>query len=78
MALSFQNEFVVAAPAAATWRTLLDLERVAGCLPGNGRSRGRAAAAPGQVDGLRRAQAPPLPRALASTLASVRARQSAA
>jgi uncharacterized protein len=34
MALTFQNEFVVAAPAAATWRTLLDLERVAGCLPG--------------------------------------------
>jgi carbon monoxide dehydrogenase subunit G len=34
MALAFQNEFVVAAPAAATWRTLLDLERVAGCLPG--------------------------------------------
>jgi carbon monoxide dehydrogenase subunit G len=34
MALAFQNEFVVDAPAAATWRTLLDLERVAGCLPG--------------------------------------------
>jgi uncharacterized protein len=34
MALSFQNEFVVAAPADPTWRTLLDLERVAGCLPG--------------------------------------------
>jgi uncharacterized protein len=34
MALTFQNEFVVAAPADPTWRTLLDLERVAGCLPG--------------------------------------------
>lgn len=34
MALTFQNEFVVAAPPGPTWRTLLDLERVAGCLPG--------------------------------------------
>jgi carbon monoxide dehydrogenase subunit G len=28
------NEFVVAAPLDRTWKTLLDLERVAGCLPG--------------------------------------------
>jgi carbon monoxide dehydrogenase subunit G len=34
MALTFQNEFVVAAPPDPTWQILLDLERVAGCLPG--------------------------------------------
>jgi len=34
LALKLENEFVVAAPVEATWRTLLDLERVAGCLPG--------------------------------------------
>lgn len=34
MALTFENEFVVAAPVDATWRTLLDLARVARCLPG--------------------------------------------
>jgi carbon monoxide dehydrogenase subunit G len=32
--LKLQNEFVVAAPLDRTWRTLLDVERVAGCLPG--------------------------------------------
>lgn len=31
MALTFENEFVVAALVDATWRTLLDLAR---CLPG--------------------------------------------
>lgn len=34
MALRFENEFVVAAPIDPTWRTLLDLARVARCLPG--------------------------------------------
>ena len=34
MALKLENEFVVAAPIEPTWKTLLDLERVAGCLPG--------------------------------------------
>ena len=34
MALKFENEFVVAAPVDATWKTLLDLARVARCLPG--------------------------------------------
>jgi len=34
MALKLENEFVVVAPVEPTWRTLLDLERVAGCLPG--------------------------------------------
>jgi carbon monoxide dehydrogenase subunit G len=34
VALKLENEFVVAAPIAPTWKTLLDLERVAGCLPG--------------------------------------------
>ena len=34
MALTFENEFVVAATVEPTWRTLLDLARVARCLPG--------------------------------------------
>ena len=34
MALTLQNEFVVAAPIEPTWRLLLDLGRVAKCLPG--------------------------------------------
>jgi carbon monoxide dehydrogenase subunit G len=34
VALKLENEFVVSAPIEPTWRTLLDLERVAGCLPG--------------------------------------------
>jgi carbon monoxide dehydrogenase subunit G len=34
VALRLENEFVVAAPIEPTWATLLDLERVAGCLPG--------------------------------------------
>jgi carbon monoxide dehydrogenase subunit G len=34
MALKLENEFTVAAPVADVWKTLLDLERVAGCLPG--------------------------------------------
>jgi carbon monoxide dehydrogenase subunit G len=34
MALKLENEFVVSARVEPTWRTLLDLERVAGCLPG--------------------------------------------
>jgi uncharacterized protein len=34
VALEFEHEFVVDSPADATWRTLLDLERVASCLPG--------------------------------------------
>jgi carbon monoxide dehydrogenase subunit G len=34
MALRFENEFSVAAPIEEVWSLLLDLERVAGCLPG--------------------------------------------
>jgi carbon monoxide dehydrogenase subunit G len=34
MALKLENTFVVAAPIGPTWRTLLDLPGVAGCLPG--------------------------------------------
>jgi carbon monoxide dehydrogenase subunit G len=34
MALKFENEFVVDAPIERTWHTLLDLPRVARCLPG--------------------------------------------
>jgi carbon monoxide dehydrogenase subunit G len=45
MALKFENEVVVDAPIEATWRTLLDLERVAGCLPG-------ATIEPGGEDGV--------------------------
>src|SRR5919202_183616 len=44
MALTLENEFVVAAPVEPTWRLLLDLERVATCLPG-------AAVEPGPEDG---------------------------
>ena len=32
--MKLDNEFVVAAPLDRTWTTLLDLDRVAGCLPG--------------------------------------------
>jgi uncharacterized protein len=32
--LKFENEFAVAAPLERTWTTLLDLQRVAQCLPG--------------------------------------------
>jgi carbon monoxide dehydrogenase subunit G len=34
MALRFENEFVVDAAVEPTWKTLLDLPRVARCLPG--------------------------------------------
>jgi uncharacterized protein len=34
VALKLENEFVVEAPVESTWKTLLDLQRVAGCLPG--------------------------------------------
>jgi carbon monoxide dehydrogenase subunit G len=34
VALKLENEFVVDAPLDRTWQTLLDLERVGGCLPG--------------------------------------------
>jgi uncharacterized protein len=34
VALTFVNEFVVAAPIDATWQALVDVERVARCLPG--------------------------------------------
>jgi carbon monoxide dehydrogenase subunit G len=34
VALRLENEFVVQAPIEPTWQTLLDLERVAACLPG--------------------------------------------
>jgi carbon monoxide dehydrogenase subunit G len=32
--VKLENQFVVAAPLERTWQTLLDVERVAGCLPG--------------------------------------------
>ena len=32
--MRLSNEFTVAAPLERTWQTLLDVERVAGCLPG--------------------------------------------
>ncbi|MFL5818801.1 MAG: SRPBCC family protein [Conexibacter sp.] len=32
--MRLHNEFTVAAPLQRTWETLLDVERVAGCLPG--------------------------------------------
>jgi carbon monoxide dehydrogenase subunit G len=32
--MKLENSFSVAAPLDQTWRTLLDIERVAGCLPG--------------------------------------------
>lgn len=34
MTLRLENEFVVQAPIETTWKILLDLEQVAGCLPG--------------------------------------------
>jgi carbon monoxide dehydrogenase subunit G len=34
LTLTFQNEFLVDAPVDLAWRTLLDLQRVAQCLPG--------------------------------------------
>jgi carbon monoxide dehydrogenase subunit G len=34
LALTLQNEFLVDAPVDLAWRTLLDLQRVAQCLPG--------------------------------------------
>jgi carbon monoxide dehydrogenase subunit G len=45
--MKLQNEFTVDAPVERTWRTLLDIERVATCLPG-------AAVEPGEEDGLYR------------------------
>jgi carbon monoxide dehydrogenase subunit G len=32
--MKLENEFAVSAPIATTWETLLDIERVASCLPG--------------------------------------------
>ena len=32
--MKFENEFTVAAPIEAVWATLLDVERVAPCMPG--------------------------------------------
>lgn len=34
MSMKLENEFSVAAPLEKTWETLLDIPRVAGCLPG--------------------------------------------
>jgi carbon monoxide dehydrogenase subunit G len=34
MSITFANEFVVRAPLETTWETLLDIERVASCMPG--------------------------------------------
>jgi uncharacterized protein len=44
MALTLENEFVVVAPVEQVWRMLLDLERVASCLPG-------ASVEPGEQEG---------------------------
>jgi uncharacterized protein len=45
--MKLENSFSVAAPLDQTWRTLLDIERVAGCLPG-------ARIEPGNEDGVYR------------------------
>jgi carbon monoxide dehydrogenase subunit G len=45
--MKLENSFSVAAPLDQTWRTLLDIERVAGCLPG-------ARIEPGDEDGVYR------------------------
>jgi carbon monoxide dehydrogenase subunit G len=45
--VKLHNEFTVAAPLEETWRTLLDIERVATCLPG-------AAVEPGSDEGVYR------------------------
>jgi carbon monoxide dehydrogenase subunit G len=42
--MRLENEFTVSAPIAQTWATLLDIERVATCLPG-------ASVEPGDADG---------------------------
>jgi carbon monoxide dehydrogenase subunit G len=47
MGLKLQNEFTVAAPLEKTWETLLDIARVARCMPG-------AAIEPGGEDGVYR------------------------
>lgn len=47
MGLKLQNEFTVAAPLDKTWDTLLDIARVARCMPG-------AAIEPGGEDGIYR------------------------
>jgi hypothetical protein len=57
MALSFQNEFVVDAPLDPTWRTLLDLARVARCLPG---ATIEPASADGTYDGSMRVKVGPV------------------
>ncbi len=57
MALKLENEFVVAAPIESTWRTLLDLERVAGCLPG---ARIEPAEEPGSYNGAMRVKLGPM------------------
>jgi len=38
--MKLENEFAVAAPIERTWEALLDVERVAGCLPGASVQRG--------------------------------------
>jgi len=57
VALKLENEFVVAAPIESTWRTLLDLERVAGCLPG---ARIEPAEEPGSYNGAMRVKLGPM------------------
>lgn len=47
MGLKLQNEFTVAAPLDTTWSALLDIERVARCMPG-------ATIEPGAEDGVHR------------------------
>jgi uncharacterized protein len=32
--MELQNEFTVPAPVSEVWKTLLDVERIAPCLPG--------------------------------------------
>ncbi len=45
--MKLKNDFTVSAPIEQTWKTLLDLERVATCLPG-------ASLEPGSGDGVYR------------------------
>ncbi len=57
MALKLENEFTVSAPVEPTWTTLLDLERVAGCLPG---ATIEAAEEPGRYRGSMRVKLGPV------------------
>lgn len=55
--MKFENEFAVAAPLERTWTTLLDLQRVAQCLPG---ATIQPAAADGSYEGSMRVKVGPV------------------